>query len=193
MTQALKSVALDLPNQRVVEVDALRTRSELHFFKKEAVQSRVQRLLTYYCKAQGISYKQGLNEVLAPFVATLRKRQQPMGEEEEEEEEEEEDEAEQESITLRCFEKFIQLFLRNMYTDEDFKAMQCAFHLFRLLLLYHCPLLCRRLDKSGFAPELYLTPWLLTVFARTLDLDTTLALWDQYLLEADPLLHFFGT
>ena len=29
------------------------------------------------------------------------------------------------------------------------------------------------------------TPWLLTVFARTLDMDTTLQLWDQYILVRD--------
>ena len=37
-------------------------------------------------------------------------------------------------------------------------------------------------NQSGFPPELYLTPWLLTIFARTLDLDTTMQLWDQYIL-----------
>jgi hypothetical protein len=31
-------------------------------------------------------------------------------------------------------------------------------------------------------PLLIQTPWLLTVFARTLDMDTTLQLWDQYIL-----------
>lgn len=40
--------------------------------------------------------------------------------------------------------------------NQDFKAMQCAFGLFRLLLLYHSPLLSARLDRAGFQPELYL-------------------------------------
>ena len=52
--------------------------------------------------------------------------------------------------------------------------MQCTFQLFRLLLLYHNPVLCQRLDKLQFPPELYVTPWFLTIFARTVDLDTTL-------------------
>jgi hypothetical protein len=34
--------------------------------------------------------------------------------------------------------------------------MQCAFGLFRLLLLYHSPLLSAHLDRAGFPPELYL-------------------------------------
>lgn len=61
-----------------------------------------------------------------------------------------------EAVALQCFTRFIRCFLRNMYTDEDFKAMQCAFGLFRLLLLYHSPLLSARLDRAGFPPELYL-------------------------------------
>lgn len=56
LARGLRMVALDLPNQRVVEVDALRTRSELPCFRDEPqVQKRVERLLTYYCKTHGIS------------------------------------------------------------------------------------------------------------------------------------------
>lgn len=56
LARGLQEVALDLPNQRVVEVDALRTRSELPCFRDSpSVQKRVERLLTYYCKTSGIS------------------------------------------------------------------------------------------------------------------------------------------
>lgn len=163
------------------------------------------------------AYKQGLNEVAAPFIyITLPPSSNPAGEGEEKDEYGggAEAKAEAEVVALQCFSRFVRIFLRNMYTDEEFKAMQCAFGLFRLLLLYHSPLLSARLDRAGFPPELYLvreraserendgpasarpshfmcftcvsictqTPWLLTVFSRTLDMDTTLQLWDQYIL-----------
>src|SRR6056297_1503582 len=35
----------------------------------------IERVLTLYCKLQGISYKQGLNEVLAPFVQVVMGRE----------------------------------------------------------------------------------------------------------------------
>lgn len=46
----------DFQLSQVVEVDALRTRSELACFRESPeVQRRVERLLTYYCKTSGIS------------------------------------------------------------------------------------------------------------------------------------------
>lgn len=156
--------------------------------------------------------------MVAPFVyITLPPPPSPAGEGEDGGGAAAEVEAEAEVVALQCFSRFVRVFLRNMYTDEEFKAMQCAFGLFRLLLLYHSPLLSARLDRAGFPPELYLvrgkskraserarvdglasprpshsrimstnahkqTPWLLTVFSRTLDMDTTLQLWDQYIL-----------
>lgn len=49
----------------MVKIDALRTRNTLF---AEGNKEYLILLLTFYCKRKGISYKQGLNEVLAPFV-----------------------------------------------------------------------------------------------------------------------------
>ena len=49
--------------------------------------------------------------------------------------------------------------------------MQICFRLFRLLLLYHHPRLCRFLDQYQLQPELYATPWFLTLFSNSLDLE----------------------
>ena len=114
------------------------------------------------------AYKQGLNEVAAPFIyITLPPSPAPPagggGEEGDVDDDGSGAEAaeagadgEAEAVALQCFSRFVRVFLRNMYTDEEFKAMQCAFGLFRLLLLYHSPLLSARLDRAGFPPELYL-------------------------------------
>jgi len=55
---------------------------------------------------------------------------------------------------------------------QEFRALQCIFHLFRLVLLYHNPTLCQRLDKYYLPPELYLPGWVITVCSRTVDLST---------------------
>lgn len=50
------------------------------------------------------------------------------------------------------------------------------------------PLICFHL--TSFLGNNTQTPWLLTVFSRTLDIDTTLQLWDQYILVRFPPLWF---
>lgn len=69
LAEHLATVKEDLPNQRVVRLDALRTRAEMPWFREEATQQRIVSVLTYFCKERGVKYKQGLNEVLAPVMS----------------------------------------------------------------------------------------------------------------------------
>ena len=62
---------------------------------------------------------------------------------------------------------------------------------FRLLLNYHDPQLSSRMDASFVLPELYATPWFITLFARGLSLSCVFLLWDVYLVEDDPFLHYY--
>jgi hypothetical protein len=59
------SVVCDLPNQRVVRFDTKRTRGMV--FDKEVHES-LQLFLTFYSKHEKLNYKQGLNELSAPFI-----------------------------------------------------------------------------------------------------------------------------
>jgi Rab-GTPase-TBC domain len=74
------------------------------------------------------------------------------------------------------------------YCDEDGEllSLQRAFRLFRLLLLYADPPLAARLDACDFAPELYATSWLLTLFSRNLDLPLVNRVWDALFGSDDP-------
>ncbi|CAN0520857.1 unnamed protein product, partial [Ectocarpus sp. 8 AP-2014] len=75
--------------------------------------------------------------------------------------------------------------------DEEFLSLQICFRLFRLLLLYHHPRLCRFLDQYQLQPELYATPWFMTLFSNSLDLPRLYEVWDFYLYWGDPALHHF--
>ena len=66
-TDAAGDVALDMANQRVVKVDVLRTLPHAPYFALQSVQDLMENLLTAYCKRRHITYKQGLNYLLAPF------------------------------------------------------------------------------------------------------------------------------
>ncbi|GBG29182.1 TBC1 domain family member 23 [Hondaea fermentalgiana] len=176
LDDSIRDTKQDLENQRVIRVDAQRTRADVEIFRTEEMQLLVSRLLTFYCKRKGIKYKQGLNEVLAPFIMLRRDPPLPDG------------------TVFNMFYAFIERFLPHSFVHEDFHALQCSFRLFRLLLLYHDPELCNFLDTHSLSPELYATPWFLTLFARNVPLKVLYQLWDTYLLEEEdrgPHLHMF--
>lgn len=77
---------LDLKNQRIVKADAERSRiqkiravwkgkdkegGDIHSIREEMdeqIKSHLEMILTFYTKHVNINYKQGINELLAPFV-----------------------------------------------------------------------------------------------------------------------------
>eukprot|EP00903_Cladosiphon_okamuranus_P017566 g16180.t1 len=170
---AILSTELNLENQRVVRVDVERTRPALEQFKRPRVKNMLARVLTHHCKTHGLGYKQGMHEVLAPFVA-LSDPELPTSD-----------------ISL-CYSAFMKRFLPYAFNkDEEFLSLQICFRLFRLLLLYHHPRLCRFLDQYQLQPELYATPWFMTLFSNSLDLPRLYEVWDFYLYWGDPALHHF--
>ncbi|KAG7401126.1 hypothetical protein PHYBOEH_002684 [Phytophthora boehmeriae] len=180
LDQSILQVEEDLDNQRVIAADAARTRGNEARFKQPETVELVIKLLTYYCKCRSIQYKQGMNEVLAPFLLLTEQR-----------------EGSEESVPLaegavfQCFYALIDKFLPHVFVDREFRSLQCSFQLYRLLMLYHDPELCHYLDQHDMTPELYVTPWFMTLFARLLPPDFVFYLWDFFLLEEDPyLLHF---
>uniref|UniRef100_K3WLM6 TBC1 domain family member 23 n=1 Tax=Globisporangium ultimum (strain ATCC 200006 / CBS 805.95 / DAOM BR144) TaxID=431595 RepID=K3WLM6_GLOUD len=173
LDQSILQVEEDLENQKVISADAIRTRGNDPYFKQPETVELVTKILTYYCKCRNIRYKQGMNEVLAPFLILERDPPMPEG------------------IVFQCFYALIDKFLPQVFVDREFKSLQCSFQLYRLLMLYHDPKLCHYLDQHDMTPELYVTPWFMTLFARNLQPELVFMLWDFFLLEEDPfLMHF---
>ena len=163
----LKSVPPPLPNQRVIKADAERTRGD---------PKTIERLLTHYCISNDIKYKQGLNELLAPFLTLTYSPacNDP------------------ELVAFGCFTAFTKKFLpTNVYADDGHTALQCCFRFFRVLLLYHSPNVCKLLDGHRLPPELYASGWFLTLFAQRLEMVDLFSFWDLYVLYDEPVLHHF--
>ncbi|OQR96246.1 hypothetical protein ACHHYP_16551 [Achlya hypogyna] len=169
-----RAIDADDPNQRVIRADAPRTRpKDFGAEDRTTLEHNLVHILTFYCRSKSIRYKQGMNEVLAPFLLLLG--------------------TEQASAVYQCFYTFIDKFLTNVYSDREFRSLQCSMRLLRLLLLYHDPRLCAHLDENDMTPELYVTPWFMTLFARNTPADVLFALWDAVLLHDDPtLMHFLA-
>jgi hypothetical protein len=164
----IMKVSLDEPNQRVIRYDCERTRGTVEEFKQPENREMIERLLTFYCKSHSLAYKQGMNEVLAPFVALkLWNGIETWGE------------------VYLMYKGFIDLFLPNMFCDEEFQFLQKCCALFRTCLRYHAPSLSSRLDAANVTPEMYVTPWFLTLFSSKTSLTAVLQLWHYLLTGGD--------
>ncbi|CAG9323060.1 unnamed protein product [Blepharisma stoltei] len=162
--------SFDQINQRVIRSDSERTRIKLMTKKEKFL---IELLLTFYCKREHITYKQGLNEVLAPFLLFFR-----------------------DGLSL-CkvflyFSNFIKNYLPLMFVDKEFKALETQFILYRLLLRYYDPELSSFLNYYKIGPELYATPWFLTLLASKIsDIEVQYSLWESYMTENDKLYILF--
>lgn len=162
------SIALDESNQRVIRYDCERTRGSMEEFKLTETREVLERLLTFYCKSHNISYKQGMNEVLAPFVALKLWGA-----------------VDSWSQVYNMYSSFIDIFLPNMFSDDEFNFLQQCCVLFRTCLRYHAPSLSGRLDTAAVTPEMYVTPWFLTLFASKSSIPAILQLWHFLITKGD--------
>ncbi len=136
-----------MQNQRVIKNDCDRTRVR----DKEMVNSFREYLecfLTFYCKKVDIKYKQGMNEIMAPFILLKSKL----------------------SIGLsRLFNLtmlFIRKFLTNYYHEDEFYSLQSSLAMLSILLKYHNTCLYNIFEFALISPEMYATSWVLTIFAK---------------------------
>ncbi|CAM9295298.1 unnamed protein product, partial [Ectocarpus sp. 13 AM-2016] len=159
-------------DRRVLAADIKRTRQAYAMFKREEVMQLVSQVLERYCVGHGIRYKQGQNELIAPFVM-LQDPPLPV------------------PVLGLMFESFMSRFVSRWFVDDEIEALLVSYRVFRVLLYYVDPGLASKLDEADFVPELYATAWLITLFSRNLTMELVVRLWDVYLAVNDPSLVFF--
>lgn len=153
--------------------DVPRTRAVL-FGKNEDAKDAMQYMLHKFCIKNNIEYKQGLNEVVAPFVWLLP----PKGKA-------------NRKLASELFEAFTIRFIERFYcTDSSFFLMK-SFRLFHLLLTYHDPQLALYLKEQDFVPELYTPQFFLCLYAREVPLEQVVLIWDLFIVFDDPAFTFF--
>ncbi|OMJ78598.1 hypothetical protein SteCoe_21522 [Stentor coeruleus] len=155
---------LNLPNQQVIKCDVERTRSDEITSEEKFL---LENMLTLYCKQTSISYKQGMNEILVPFLVLCRYGMPYY-------------------IAYTCFKEFINSCLKTMFQDETFRPLQGWFIIMNLLLKYHSPKISNFLQDHDITPELYTTSWFLTMYAtKVTSLNYLFILWENIILEND--------
>ncbi len=136
-----------MANQRVIKNDCDRTRVKDRPLLK-SFREYLETMLTYYCKKNEIKYKQGMNEIFGPFILIKSKIQITL------------------SRLYNLISCFIEKYLTNYYSEEEFFSLQSSLALLNLLLKYHNPRMFIIFEHSIINPEMYSTSWVLTIFAK---------------------------
>jgi hypothetical protein len=108
----------------------------------------LEQVITHFCKADDMSYKQGVNEIFG-VVAVFNSVGLPW------------------EKVWEYGRAIILNHTNNFFLDEEFLSLQCAFSYLSLLLKFHdCELWDYLANVHLLPPELYATPWVLTLFAK---------------------------
>ena len=171
--EMILSVEKNTSFQTVIRNDAVRTRVRESILV-DNFKETLENMITYYCKAKNVYYKQGLNEIFGPLILMRHKIK-----------------------TLKLSkiflwgDLFIDRFLPNYFYEKEFYALKSSLGLFVILLKYHEPSVFNRLDKMEILPEMYATNWLMTLMSGKVKLDLLFVLWDYIIDYDDPLfMHF---
>ena len=154
---------------QTIKNDSHRTRVRERFNFPD-FEKTLQKILIYYCKLNNIEYKQGLNEVLGPFL--LLKIKLPKL---------------KISRIYNLFTLFIDHFLPNYFYEPELFSFRSSVSLVTLLLKYHDPQLFNLFEQNSISAEMYSINWLLTTFSNKNSLEITYTLWDIILEENDQL------
>ena len=155
--------------EQTIKNDSHRTRVRERFNFPD-FEKTLQKILIYYCKLNNIEYKQGLNEVLGPFL--LLKIKLPKL---------------KLSRLYNLFTLFIDHFLPNYFYEAELFSFRSSVSLVTLLLKYHDPKLFNLFGQNNISAEMYSINWLLTTFTNKNSLEITYTLWDIILEENDQL------
>ena len=163
---------LSFEYENTVINDCVRTRVNERFNYPD-FEENLKKLLIYYCKLNNIEYKQGINEILGPFLLLRIKINISI------------------ARIFNLFSWFIDNFLTNYYYDSELYAFRSSLSLLTLLLKYHDPELYVLFDNTSITPQMYATNWFLTTYANKNRLDIVYNLWNILIEENDQLyLHY---
>lgn len=176
-SNVISTASLPLPQescieQHVLEADVRRTRATIAEFLSKEYQDALTHILQTFCLQYKIQYKQGMNEILAPFLLIHSPSKGTL-------------------LTYHLFEAFILRYAERYVCQDDDSFLFKSFRLFSLLLTYHDPQLALHLLEQDFPPELYSPPWFLTLYSRSLPLKDVLRLWDLLIAWDDSAFTFF--
>ena len=163
---------LNFPDEKIIIDDCNRTKINEGNLE-ENFEENLKKILIFYCKLNEIKYKQGLNEILAPFLLLKSKINISL------------------NRIFNLFSYFIDNFFNNFYYDNELYSFKICFSLLNLLLKYHDPNIFNLFEINGISSDLYSTNFLLTTNCNKNDLKITYLLWNFLIEEQNKLFIFY--
>lgn len=164
---------LDLPNQSQLqedctqEVEALfaeQPELEIDGLEQKSCIEDAVAVITFYCKCRALKYTKdnGFVRVFKPLLVLGLSR----------------------ADLYNCFYAMMSRYIPR--TDLSANVSSATYNLLRLLLLYHDPEMCSRLDTGKISMESFSRAWFTTLFASRCSTAVVSAIWDIYLQKSDP-------
>ena len=163
---------LSFSDEKIIIDDCKRTKIK-EGNSEENFEENLKKILIFYCKLNEIKYKQGLNEILAPFLLLKSKINISL------------------NRIFNLYSYFIDNFFNNFYYDNELYSLKICFSLLNLLLKYHDPNIFNLFEINGISAELYSTNFLLTTNSNKNDLKITYLLWNFLIEEKNKLFIFY--
>lgn len=132
-------------------------------------------MIQVFCNRNKIEYKQGINEIVAPFLLLSYYLNLSFDD------------------SYMLFEAFISKYAMGYYHNKDvhFSNLKSSMYLLGLLLKYHEPSVASLFERESIQPELYSMCWFITIFANKSQLDIVYHIWNVIIINDDPLLIHF--
>ena len=158
----------DLEEQNTIRADCMSLVANLDDndeAEQLSVAGDVESIITTLCKRLQVAYssENGWIEIIATLMNLKMSKEE----------------------TYACLEVIVKKFIPRSTCNDQ------AFHLLRLLVLYHDPELCSFLDSKKVHPEQYTGSWFRSLFASQSSFEVTQAIWDTYFVIGDPFHVFF--
>ncbi|KAI4836568.1 GTPase-activating protein [Plasmodium brasilianum] len=182
-----------------IKQDILRTYSEKKIFQNEVIRDILNKILFIWAKKNpSISYKQGMNEIVAIFFI-VNYREQVYNDflNFENKKYYKEyctlfDKEEIESDTYIIFDHFMHMGLKYLFTSPEEKKIQSSKNSCKTVLLQKCTYIFHKLLKNSdkllynhlislsIEPQIFLLRWIRLFYCREFQIDDTVILWDNF-------------
>ena len=138
--------------QQVLHADLTRTRAEVPPFRTDLYRNMLHDIMRHFCVTHGVEYKQGMNEICAPFIALHPPQGSgtndidvPCGDTDGREHATGPVSG---SVSYALFEAFLFRYHERYYCVDHSSFLFKAFRLFHILLCYHDPKVIRTLTRT---------------------------------------------
>eukprot|EP00736_Rhodelphis_marinus_P009070 Rmarinus@m.21492 len=156
------------PADRQIEVDIPRCHQYNELLASHEGHTKLRRVLKAWVSVtEGrLVYWQGVDSLCAPLLCLF---------------------FENEARAFGCLRRLIEKYLAPFFVADNVHVLQEHLVSYTRVLAFHEPAVAIHFLSSGFQPELYAIPWLLTLFSHILSLSKVYHLWDTLLCYGDTL------